>query len=388
MILKPYIMMIVIGLLGACAMQTEQTESHKTPVPALLLSYSNSDFTNPHDVVLPNEATDNTGIFTHMGAKYSGFETKRHTATKANASDNLLHYNHNARQWLTIGLKERTKIDKIHISTKYFTGNQVRAVSVYLKDELTGKQQQVLNRTPLKPDSNHIFKIPDIMATEARIDAYYEGGISRIHFFGEKTPEQLPMRKNLLEDTVISHISNTHYGKPDKAVRGNRVEDYMIGWESARTGFGEQAVFHLIKPTIIEEIVVDTYLHRLNAPLTSHIYGVSLGANESLDDVMKLAPRWKIVFADGKQIIPENFQNYMLEQAYLKEQGGDNTTFNIMLDVPPQSPWKPIVPFVALRPDTYHRLKNIGDKNPITHLLYMHYPNGGIHGLKVFGKEE
>ena len=59
--------------------------------------------------------------------------------------------------------------------------------------------------------------------------------------------------------------------------------------------------------------------------------------------------------------------------------------FDIELHLPDDSPWKPLLPFEALRPDTYHRFTNLQDTGPVTHMLYMHYPNGGIHGLKLHG---
>jgi allantoicase len=45
-----------------------------------------------------------------------------------------------------------------------------------------------------------------------------------------------------------------------------------------------------------------------------------------------------------------------------------------------------VLPFAPLTPDTYHRFSGL-DSGPVTHVLYMHYPHGGIHGLKVFGTE-
>jgi allantoicase len=355
----------------------------KIPLNAMLLSYSNSDFTNPHEVVLADEPENRKGKFSHMGAQYSGYESDRHKATTVN-NDHSLRYNHDAHNDLQIALKQRTNIDTINISTQYFTGNQVQAVSVTLKDELTGKETKVLDREPLKPDTKHSFNIPNTIATEAKIDAYYEGGISRIHFFGDKTNEQLPERKNLLEDAEISHVSNQHYGNPQMAVQGNRKENYMVGWESARTGFGEKAVFSFDTPKKLSEVVVDTYMHRLNAPLTAHLFGANLKPNQTLDDIMPEAPTWKIQFSDGKEVIPKDFQKYMLNQEYLKEDTKNPKQFNIKLNVPENSSWKPLLPFEQLKPDTYHRFNNIQTQEPVIHLLYMHYPNGGIHGLKVF----
>ena len=356
-------------------------------IPAFLIAYSDSDFTNPHEAMLTTTPKDCRGDFTHMGAKYWGYETRRHKATTVLADEAVLQYDHNAHNWMLIGLKKRAKVDTITISTKWYTGNQVRAVSVYLMDEMTGKAQMVLKRKDLKPDSEHKFKIKATLATECFIECYYEGGISRVNLFGEIAKEQPEKKRNLLEGAKITHVSNEHYGKPDRAVIGNRGEMFMKGWESARTGFGERALFHLKKPALIEEVVVDTYLHRLNAPLTSHVYAVNAKKGESMDKLMKQAPRWGLVFDGKKEVIPADFRAYMLAQKYLKEKGvKDNEHFHIKLFLPKGSPWKAVVPFAPLSPDTYHRF-HVEGGSPVTHVLYMHYSNGGIHGLKVFGTE-
>lgn len=343
-------------------------------LPAFLVSYSDSSFTNPHEVVLPDEPKECTGRFTHMGAMYWGYETPRHKATTVLADE--LAYDHDAYNWLIIGLKERSEVDRIAISTKWYTGNQVRAVSVFLKDDRNGQYKQVLNRVALAPDKEHEFPIPPTAATECLVECYYEGGIARINLQGRIIEPRQPQRPNLLEGAGISHVSNSHYGDPARAVSGTRKENHMFGWESARTGFGEQALFHLKRPATIDEIIIDTYLHRLNPPLTAHVYATNGFAEED----MKLAPRWMLVFENGKNIVPENFQEFMLEQRYLPER-----RFRIRLHVPEKSPWKPLLPFAPLKPDTYHHFHHLEKCGPVTHVLYMHYPNGGIHGLRMHG---
>ena len=228
------------------------------------------------------------------------------------------------------------------------------------------------------------------MATECHIELYYEGGLSRVNFFGEKAAEQMPIRPNLFEKATISHTSNEHYGNPGMAVKGSRIEMHMVGWESARTGFSERALLTLDRPTTVEEIVVDTYLHRLNPPLTCHIFGlteaVSNGAD--IDALMAQAPRWKIRFSDGTEVRPDDFQQYMLAQNYLTEAVADTHHFQVMLDMAEDSPWTAVVPFGPLAADKWHRFTQFENNGPFTHLLYTHYPNGGIHGLKLFGTEQ
>lgn len=368
-------------------MKSAKKTAPRKPIPAILLAYSDSDFTNPHEAMLAREPKDCRGDFTHMGAKYWGYETRRHRATTVSPEHEALFYDHDAHNWLLIGLKKRAKVDTITISTKWYTGNQVRAVTVYLSDDMTGDAKKVLERVTLKPDSEHSFKISPTFATECYVEAYYEGGISRINLFGEIARDQPAKRRNLLEDAKITHVSNEHYGKPDRAVSGDRQQMYMYGWESARTGFGERALFHLKRPAIIDQVVIDTYLHRLNAPLTGHVYAVN-ARGKSIDSLMKSAPRWGLVFDGKKEVIPTDFQAYMLGQKYLKEKGvKDPTHFQIRLHIPEGSPWQPVLPFAPLTPDTYHRFDAEPTGQPVTHVLYMHYPHGGIHGLKMFGEE-
>ncbi len=353
-------------------------------IPSFIIAYSNSDFTNPHEAVLPDEPKDCTANFTHMGVQYWGFETKRHTATRVASKSKQIFYQHAAYQWVKIGFKERMDVSSLKVSTKWFTGNQVRAISVILIDELNGTEQEVLSRTVLAPDQDHHFEFKATVATECFIKMYYEGGISRINFFGKKTEIQLPSRSNLLSKAKITNVSNEHYGNPKMAVEGSRKEMHMVGWESARTGFGEQAIFHLETPAQIEEIVVDTYLHRLNPPLTCHIFGLLADEDKSFEECLTLFPKWTLRFDDGTTISPPNFQKYMLDQNYLKETVSNPSSFEILLDNPTTSPWKAIIPFESLLADTYHRFTEFENNGLFSHLLYLHYPNGGIHGLKVF----
>ena len=99
---------------------------------------------------------------------------------------------------------------------------------------------------------------------------------------------------------------------------------------------------------------------------------------------MQQKPRWILEFENGHQIVPDDFQKYMLAQKYLEEDVPHPYDFHIMLQLPKNSPWQAILPFEALKADTYHRFLNFENAGPFTHLLYMHYPNGGVHALKVF----
>ena len=343
-------------------------------LPAFLIEYSDSSFTNPHEVVLPDEPAECTGNFTHMGAKYWGFETSRHMPYAR--TDSGFRFNHHSTHEFLIGLTHQSTVEEIHVSTKWFTGNQVPFVSIELIDG--DESEWVVERAKLKPDEDHVFTVASIQATHCRVHCFHEGGIARVNLFGT-AGEALLENENLLERASISYVSNDHYGSPTMAVEGKREQDYMIGWESARSGFGEQCVFSFDAPTAVKTLIVDTYLHRLNPPLSCHLFGL---VDDDIDTAMKQQPRWCLQFDNGTELVPDDIQAFMSDKSYLKL---GLSEFNITLKVEEDSPWIPLAPFSDLKPDTWHEIA-LEPAPPVKHLLYMHFPNGGVHGLKVFGE--
>ena len=157
---------------------------------------------------------------------------------------------------------------------------------------------------------------------------------------------------------------------------------YNCSWESARTGFGEQCVFGFEQPIKVSSLIVDTYLHRLNPPLSCHLFGLKTG---DLDQAMKAQPKFSLVFSDGTEVVPDNPMEYWSSQSYLKENVSEPGKFEVKLKFPDNCPWIPSVSFADLKPDAWHEINQIESTEPVSHLLYMHFPNGGVHGLKVFG---
>lgn len=350
------------------------------PLSCFLIAYSDSSFTNPHEAVRPDEPSECTGKFTHMGAQYWGFETRRHRATTLDDRDDIFHFDDDAFHWLHVGLDRPARIDRITVSTKWFTGNQVPEVSIEL---IHGHSREtVVNRTALEPDSEASFDIKPCLASECLVRCYHEGGIARVCFYGE-AEDPKPEYRNLLTDAAVSHVSNEHYGKPQDAVKGTRQVDHMIGWESARTGFGEHALFHLDSPSRIGGVIVDTYLHRLNSPLSCHVFGLHATADR-VETAWQLRPKWRILFEDGLEIIPDNFASYMQQKQFRDEDVADASRFTIDLVNNHPDFWQPVLSFGRLQPDTWHHFTELESTGPFTHLLYIHYPNGGIHGLNIY----
>mgnify|MGYP006277474351 CR=1 FL=1 len=351
----------------------------RAPLPAFVVRYTDSSFTNPHEVVRPDAPENRRGRFTHMGACFWGFETRRHRGHRT--GDGVVHFDADACHELVLGLRTPAVVDGVAISTAFFTGNQVPELALDLP-AADGAWREVLARTALEPDAEHAFELPARPATEARLRCYQEGGIARVLLFGEPFADAPPPAPNLLAGAGISHVSNAHYGDPAMAVRGARAEDHMIGWESARTGFGERALFSLAAPARCETLVVDTYLHRLNAPLCCHLFGLPPGTDP--DEAMARAPRWGVRFPDGARLVPDDLGAFVRARRW--REGNREGRFAVELVADPDGPFLPLLPFGPLEPDRWHRFA-LAATAPVAHLLFLFYPNGGIHGLAVAGRE-
>ena len=197
-----------------------------------------------------------------------------------------------------LGLKQPAIVDQIDISTHWFTGNQVPAVSIEL---IRGDQAvTVVDRHRLEPDAEVTLRCKPTEADKCRVLCHQEGGISRISLFGEALQDR-SQPINLLESAAICSVSNAHYGHPADAIVGVREVDHMKGWESARGSFGEHAVFHFDQPVTPSTLVVDTYLHRLNPPLCCQLFALPLEqtAHTSLSE--PILPKWEVSVsqADG-----------------------------------------------------------------------------------------
>ena len=349
-----------------------------TRLDTFLIGYSDSAFTNPHEVAQPDLPEDRAGRFTHMGAQYWGFETRRHIGTQIQIAEHSFRFDPEAHHHFTLGLHSRSEVSKIDVDTTWFTGNQVPEISIFLEDG--AQSTEVVPRTSLAPNQQHSFAITPTFASRCLVLCHQEGGIARVQLFGQT--QSKPRERNLLEEATISFVSNAHYGHPKDAVLGRRIESHMKGWESARTGFGEQAVFTFKAAVRLQRFVVDTYLHRLNAPLSCHLFG--LVESEDLDHGMAVKPRWAVRLDDNSLEMPEDFQDYMNHQRY-RTNGKASQPMTISLHNPAPETWVPLLPFAPLRPDHYHEFEQFDNSPPVKHLLFMYYPNGGIHGLKAHG---
>ncbi|WP_413752409.1 allantoicase [Streptomyces sp. R-74717] len=92
--------------------------------------------------------------------------------------------------WIRYRLVEQAEIRAVEIDTAYLKGNSAGWASLSACDGESGEWTEVLPRTPLQPDTNHRFVLPEaVRATHIRIDIFPDGGISRLRLFGSATQE-------------------------------------------------------------------------------------------------------------------------------------------------------------------------------------------------------
>ncbi|MFF5563829.1 allantoicase [Streptomyces sp. NPDC012623] len=105
--------------------------------------------------------------------------------------------------WIRYRLAEQAEIRAVEIDTAYLKGNAAGWATLRVRDggpepdaraetgtgpAADGGWTEVLPRTALQPDTNHRYVLPaGVVASEARIDIFPDGGISRLRLFGSLT---------------------------------------------------------------------------------------------------------------------------------------------------------------------------------------------------------
>jgi allantoicase len=112
--------------------------------------------------------------------------------------------------WIEVELAGAGTLHSVVIDTSRFVGNAPGAAM--LSDAETG--EQLLPRTRLTPDTEHVFKIASSTPVRrVRLDVYPDGGIARLRVFGELTAEardELGRRwLALLPDEVAAGIADS-----------------------------------------------------------------------------------------------------------------------------------------------------------------------------------
>jgi hypothetical protein len=127
-------------------------------------------------------------------------------------------------------------------------------------------------------------------------------------------------------------------------------------------------------------LIVDTYLHRLNAPLGCYLFGLPKGSEKGVNLYRPSLPGWQVEFEDGQRLETRDLAQVI--QAERAKPAEAQRRLHIQMQAAP-SPWISLTSFTALKPDTFHALP-IETGLACSALLFTFFPNGGIHGLRVY----
>jgi len=124
---------------------------------------SDEFFSNPMNLLMPDQPMN-------MG---DGWETRRRRGP--------------GHDWVIVALGCRGMVDVIEIDTTHFKGNYPESCSVDGRDGENAEWNEVLARTPLRPDARHRFSrelTSDGPVTRVRLNIYPDGGVARLRVYG------------------------------------------------------------------------------------------------------------------------------------------------------------------------------------------------------------
>jgi len=283
------------------------------------------------------------GQFGPNGALYSGWETRRHNP---------------AYDWCIIQLGTPGAIVGFDVDTANFNGNEAPAVSIealYTTDGDPQKDdnrwQEIMPRTPLGPNSRHLFSIsPTKSVNFVRLNMYPDGGIARFRVYGHVTP----VRPSDLRSFDLAHVfaggrvefvSDQHFGVGSNLILPGRGENMGDGWETKRNrgkGHRDWVIIKLGAPGNLEQVEIDTAHFKGNFPESCELY--ALFSDHDIN--------WKTQRDDDLE-------------------------------------WTLILPRTKLGPHRQHyfQLENVKG-NTFTHVRVVIYPDGGIKRVRIIGRTD
>lgn len=354
-----------------------------------LLSYTDSLFTNPHDIVSHSLPLDGRGTFSHVGVRMQGLESRRHLNFRCmDASRGAFVRDASIRNDLHLRVcgGQVAVMDGMEINTAFFTHNNVAIVySIeFLLVDLSTNTSTVthhIERIHLSGDSVTRIDLPDgVKATDIKISCG-EGGITRFHVYGELCDghfkhKEVDILHNERSNAVIVASSDSTYGDAKLVLRQRREGSVMAGWESCRHSGVHYLIVRMPDQSCVHRIEVDTYMHVLN-PFR---YVCVLGANLVNDEACReLLPKCKVKSnAELKDWLSIHDLNQMC---------ADNaSTVEYEMVVGQESGLKQLIPWTAIKADTLHTFYIDANTTEFTHLFVLAVPDGGLHRFGAYGR--
>ncbi|KAF5351866.1 hypothetical protein D9756_007571 [Leucocoprinus leucothites] len=317
------------------------TELSSVALGGRVVAVSDEFFAEAFHLLLVEPAPSMKGQFGPNGALYSGWESRRHNPTY---------------DWCIIQLGAPGTVVGFDIDTSNFNGNEAPEVSVQVMYTAGGDPQpndsrwcEVLPRSPLGPNSRHLFSIPGTETVNyVKLNMYPDGGIARFRVYGQVIPVWPTDLKSfdlahVFAGGRVDFVSDQHFGVGSNLILPGRGKDMGDGWETKRSrakGHRDWVIIKLGTPGNLEQVEIDTAHFKGNFPESCELH--ALFSDHDIN--------WKA-------------QN-------------DNE-----LD------WTLILPRTKLGPHRQHyfQLENV-EGMTFTHVRVTIYPDGGIKRVRLIGQ--
>lgn len=268
-----------------------------------ILQVSDEWFAAAENLIKPKPAIRDATRFTHAGAWYDGWETRRHNVEEAD--------------WVIFktGVSS-ARVIGAEIDTAFFNGNHAPHISVEgasLGDDgnvSAAQWEPIIEKVECGPSQRHFFvrdALTEASYTHIRLRMYPDGGIARFRLYGTVVAIR-PADLSTVLDTaaavnggVAIARSDQHFGSADNLLLPGRGHDMSDGWETKRSrekGHVDWVAIRLGALTRVQQAVVDTAHFRGNFPQKINVKGVRVSGDSEVPAFD--SARWETLVGDSK----------------------------------------------------------------------------------------
>lgn len=248
-----------------------------------IVAFSDQWFADAENLLKDSVPIRDATRFTHAGAWYDGWETRRHNEAEF---DYVV---------IKLGVNG-AKIIGCELDTAYFNGNHAPFISVEGNNGETVQGETyfdalwtpIIPKVECGPSQQHFF-INDSVSTSfthIRLRMYPDGGIARFKLYGQVSFDRnhAVITNNLIDTAsvlnggVVVKYNDQHFGKASNLLLPGRGHDMSDGWETKRSREPNHFDYVIIKlgtVTKVEKIVIDTAHFRGNYPKLVEISGIN-----------------------------------------------------------------------------------------------------------------
>ncbi|ODV63564.1 allantoicase [Ascoidea rubescens DSM 1968] len=308
-----------------------------------ILKFSDEWFASADNLIKPYSPVRKVNKFTHAGAWFDGWETRRH--------------NPEPYDYVIVKIAvSSANIIAAEIDTAFFDGNQAPAISIDAAN-LSAENKQRINWNDENLDidkqiqweeilpvlkcgpSRRQFFIRDSLTknnyTHVRLKMYPDGGIARFRLYGLPIPifptdlNEIFDSASILLGAIPISYSDKHFGEPNNLLLPGRGVDMGDGWETKRSrspNHNDWVIIKLSNYTKIDSIIIDTAHFRGNYPQSIQVKAINYPSDKIEKDLHIDDPNWKTVVPISKT--GPDKEHYYSKKDNLLQNVYNNETYN------------------------------------------------------------